>query len=257
MGSSQSSYATPQLPSNLAARGVPPVLQARLRKSWTRLTVDLNEPGASPSYCLTLPSGWDGSMTLRDGALEAGAAIAHADVKGAMQLEHVVVLPPPTTGDSRTGHEILRYKWGRREKYWFAMDVGGGASGRVEKFEWRRSKGKGVKDVGQGSYGWKLVRLAPGDYVEEARGDKGGDEGEEDAGYEEDDASAGGVTSDGKEVVAVWANASLRKMSMTNLGELRLCGSGATGEFGVRWGLMVVMTCMSIWQRETAAAMSS
>ena len=256
MGSSHSTHATPQLPTGLAKRGMPPVLQVKLKHSWSRLTATVNEPGASPSYCLTLPEGWYGSMTLRDGPLETDTPIAHCDMKGKMQLENVISLPPPTTGDARTGKEILRYKWGKREKYWFAMDVGEGSSRRVEKFEWRRSKGKEVRKLGQGSFGWKLVRLSPGDCEEDRRHEKSEDEGEEEAeGDGEEVADA--VTSDGKEVVAVWANASLRRMSMTNVGELKLCGAGATGDFGLRWGLMVVMTCISMWQKENAAAVAA
>ena len=78
---------------------------------------------------------------------------------------------------------------------------------------------------GGGSTGWKLVRLAPGAEDEAAR-----------------------------EVVAVWADAGLPDMSSSTVGELHLLGPGAAGEFGTRWALMVLMSCLSIWQKAAAAS---
>lgn len=257
MGSSHSSLAAPQLPDQFAKRGVPPVIQARLKKSWTRLTINLNEPGAPPSYCATLPDGWWGVLTLHNGPSEADAAIAHAVMKGKSGAASTISLPPPTAGDaSLDGKEVLRYRLRWRETYWFAMDVGEGPNRRVEQFEWRRSRGPHVKSVGQGSYGWKLVRLAPEDH-HRSDDETDGELAKEGVTKEPDDEDEEGeMTKDGKEIVAVWADASMRKMSMTNVGELRLLGPGATGEFGPRWGLMAVMTSLSIWQKAAATAMA-
>ena len=278
MGTSHSSLAVPHLPDQLAKSGVPPVIQARLKKSWTKLTIHLSEPGAEPSYCATFPDGWWGVMTLHNGPSETDRAIAHSVLKGKMMVDNIISLPPPTAGDaSLDGKEILRHKWRvGSEKFWFAMDVGEGAARRVERFEWRHSRGQEVKSMGQGSFGWKLVRLDPGDPEDEdadaedgdlegykefvrggGHGKKGGDAKEDEDEMGREGAASRSLTKDGREIVAVWADASVRKMSMTNVGELQFRGAGATGEFGTRWALMAVMTCLSMWQKAAAAASAS
>lgn len=55
-----------------------------------------------------------------------------------------------------------------------------------------------------------------------------------------------GVTSDGREVVAVWA---LNTMSMTMTKALKFeyMGSAARGELGERWEIMAVVTALRLW----------
>ncbi|SPO04108.1 uncharacterized protein DNG_06791 [Cephalotrichum gorgonifer] len=93
MGSSHSTLTPPQLSDQVAKRGFPPVIQARLKKSWTRITVSLNEPGAEPSYCATLPEGWFGTLTLHDGPNETDALLAHCEMKGKWLVENIISLP--------------------------------------------------------------------------------------------------------------------------------------------------------------------
>jgi hypothetical protein len=99
------------------------------------------------------------------------------------------------------------------------------ASGRRERFEWRHSHGAEVDSLGGRGQGWKLVRLEA--------------------------SSAGGArTSDGREVVAAWANAS---MSLTKTLNFQFFNSGANGMLGERWAVMAVITALRIWDRERKA----
>ncbi|PKS08065.1 hypothetical protein jhhlp_006677 [Lomentospora prolificans] len=118
------------------------------------------------------------------------------------------------------------------------MDVGEGAGRRLERFEWRRSHGQEVKSVGQSSWGWKLVRLGAG-----------GAEADDQVNYDDEGPlTRNGLTSDGKEVVAVWADSNSWK-SISKVGELQFLSSGASGELGIRWSLMALMSCLCMWQK--------
>lgn len=120
--------------------------------------------------------------------------------------------------------------WHMHRSAWFGVEVGGEEKRRREEFEWRRSRGGEVKDLGgRLSYGWKLVRLA-------SEADHGAVEGER------------GYASDGKEVVAVMAhNASL---TLTKGCKIEFMGSGLTGVLGERWEIMAVLTAVQLWQRD-------
>ncbi|WPH01516.1 Hypothetical protein R9X50_00436200 [Acrodontium crateriforme] len=109
----------------------------------------------------------------------------------------------------------------------------GGGAKYPEKFEWRQSRGAEVKSAASSKYttGWKLVRLSN----ENATG----------VGGRRKDREIG-ETSDGKEVVAVWAN--YAKMSMTKVACFQFCGTGATGELGDEWTLMAVLSVLRLWQ---------
>ncbi|KAI0427852.1 hypothetical protein F5Y09DRAFT_314977 [Xylaria sp. FL1042] len=56
-----------------------------------------------------------------------------------------------------------------------------------------------------------------------------------------------GHSSDGKEVVAVCAGAS---MSVTKVLRFRFLGTGADGSLGARWAIMAVASALAIWNRD-------
>lgn len=248
MGHSHSKPTALTLPPNLTHHSLPTRIAAAYQKSWTKVTVLLSDASSpsSPAYAITLDKGWYGSMTMRAGPDVEDAALAKADPAGRVRQDFAVGLPAlGPGGEQRT--EVLRYVVGwRHETYWFAMEVG---RGQVERFEWRRSRGGEVKGVEGGSgWGWKLVRMGAGDAggVEEAAEGRHGHGGDEDG---------NGLTSDGKEVVAVWANPGT--LSFSKLGQFEFRGSGATGELGTLWSIMAVMSCMCIWQKSMQSAITA
>lgn len=237
MGHSDSKLPTPKLSSQAATRGLPPVLRVAYKKSsLSELVLLLSEPDSEPTYCLSVPAGWWGALRLHDGNSPNGTPLVHAKPNGKWKKDYAITLPSFPGYNNTSGAEILRYVMKRRERYWFGLQVGQGAQQHIERFEWRRSHGSEVKAVGGWSYGWKLVRLKEGT-PEDAQ-----------SGGEEPDR-ANGFTSDGREVVAVWADTSSIK-SMSRVGEFQLLGSGRSGELGMNWQLMAMMSCMCIWQRE-------
>jgi len=240
MGSSNSKLILPQISEHTAKNGMPPVIRVTQKKSWKEIICFLSEPGADPLYCINLPDGLWGNMTLHDGPDPTSPPLAHAVGEGRGRVDSGITLPvlPGAEGDPTANKEILRWRVGKKETFWFAMDVGQGADRRLERFEWRRSHGDEVKSIGESSWGWKLVRLG-------ATRAGAGSHDDSDHG---DVNHTTGRASDGKEVVAVWADSKSWK-TLTKVGELHLCGSGSTGELGTSWALMVVMSCMCIWQK--------
>ncbi|KAI0844479.1 hypothetical protein F5Y00DRAFT_248687 [Daldinia vernicosa] len=109
-------------------------------------------------------------------------------------------------------------------------------SGR-EKFEWRPTQGNEVCNMFKHAKGFKLVRLdskGPGDGKGGKRDDRHVDE-----------------TSDGKEVVAVWATEkSLVPSSLTPTNKpfkFELRASGKSGELGSQFGYFALATALKIW----------
>jgi hypothetical protein len=109
-----------------------------------------------------------------------------------------------------------------------------GSGGVREDFEWRHSSGAEVEALGGRHSGWKLVRVSvpPPPSTTITRKKHGNDPGR---------------SSDGKEVVAVWAAA---VMSMSKILYFRFLGTGADGSLGDRWAVMAVASALSIWHRD-------
>jgi hypothetical protein len=121
------------------------------------------------------------------------------------------------------------------------MEIGDGEHRHVEKFEWRRSHGSEVKRIGgKAAWGWKLLRM-------------GNDMGGDDHDHDESGERVDGLSSDNKEIVAVWAESSSFK-SMSKIGDFEFRGSGATGELGQLWSIMAAVSCMCIWQKTMQVA---
>ncbi|KAI8714285.1 hypothetical protein NCS52_01148200 [Fusarium sp. LHS14.1] len=250
MGNSESKPGiAPQMSPEGQQKGVPPIIRASYQNTWSQLicwtsvSLNLGEPDAKPTYSVSLPKGWYGDIILHNGPSTDSAPLASGSRDRVCRTsDYSITLPPLPGSDFDGGLEILRRPSGRKGRWWFGIKVGQGAGQQVERFEWRRSHGSEVKSVGQSRWGWKLVRL-------------GSNKEEDYSSDEEIPDDRDGFTSDGKEIVAVWAGSSCWKMS--GVGELQFRGSGLTGELGTAWALMVVMSCMAIWQkaqRDMAAA---
>ncbi|KAK4446232.1 hypothetical protein QBC34DRAFT_440971 [Podospora aff. communis PSN243] len=225
MGHTSSKPNPVHLPPSLTTHPLPRRFSATHKTSLTRITALLSDPDnpSGPSYAVSWPAGWYGNMILHGGPTKDDEPLATAKFGGKLGCDFYITLPSlPESAQQQERTEILRYEGRlRSEKWWFAMQIGSS----VERFEWRRSHGDAVKEVEGGSgWGWKLVR----------------------------------VVGEGEEVVAVWADAGL---SLSRMGAFEYRGSGATGELGLLWGVMAVVTCMCVWQmrqqRNTTAAIVS
>ncbi|KAK4457557.1 hypothetical protein QBC42DRAFT_291459 [Cladorrhinum samala] len=235
------------MPAETAARGFPRRFDATFKMSLSRIMALLTDPNHpdGPAYAVSWVAGWYGNMIFHGGPTKDHAPLATARSAGKLGRDFNVTLPAgpgaQEQGPGRT--EILRYSPSfRHETWWFAMQVGGDGphAAHVERFEWRRSRGAEVKAVEGGSgWGLKLVRMGPGSA--DLGHASASDDGEDREGPDGPD----GRTSDGKEVVAVWADAG---MSLSRMGTLEYRGSGATGELGLAWSVMAAATCMCLWQ---------
>lgn len=236
---SKASKITPTVSPETAQNVIPQRFVATYKKSWTKLSVYISEPDSDPLYIVDCALGPHGDMVMFNGPTTEHAPLANVKYTGKWGADFKITLPEL---DGRPSHEeILRYKANfKTERYWFAMEVGNGPNRRAEKFEWRRSHSSDIASLGRSKWGWKLVRL-------------GYDAPESETPAQESQDGADGLTSDGKEVVALWADSKMMK-SLTTIGEFEFRASGATGEFGRLWALMAMLTRMCIWQKEVQAA---
>ncbi|KAM0435143.1 hypothetical protein ACHAPT_003233 [Fusarium lateritium] len=245
MGNSESKPGySPQMSPEDQEKGIPPVIRATYQNTWSKLvcwtsvSLNLGEPGSDSTYSVSLPKGWYGDVILHNGPDTGSMPLASgARDRVCRSSDYSITLPPLPGSGFDGGLEILRRPSGMKGRWWFGIQVGQGAERHIERFEWRRSHGSEVKSVGQSRWGWKLVRLGSSKEEEAYSSD------------EEMPDERDGFTSDGKEVVAVWAGSSCWKSFSSVVGELRFRGSGLTGELGTPWALMVVMSCMAIWQK--------
>lgn len=244
MGSSHSKLTTPpQMSVQTASRGFPKSFRLSYKKALSlKMVVHLSEPDSEPLFAFSSPDSFMQMALMHDGPTTDAPPLAALTQEGKMGMDFAIHLPPMASAGFAGGKEILRYHGSlKKETFWFGMQVGEGNGRHLEKFEWRRSHGSEVKSVGQSGWGWKLVRLGGGT----------AGEGGEDGGFDRGD----GFTKDGKEIVAVWADGKAFK-SMTNIGEFQFRGSGATGELGMLWSLMGIMSYVCIYvhvSRQNAA----
>ncbi|KAI1761169.1 hypothetical protein GGR53DRAFT_469612 [Hypoxylon sp. FL1150] len=189
-----------------------------------------------PSWNLYHTLSWSGQpdLVLHRGPSDTLPPLAAGTGGVGVGRHSVIVLPALPNSRLDSSQELLlrvdeaRKKW--RVRFRFAIEVGPDphTAWRREVFEWRHSHGDAVSAFLDGAKaGWKLVRLA----------DSSGDEG-------------GGRlvwprSSDGCEIVAVWAHA---RLSFTKVLKFRFLGSGATGALGDRWAIMAVMTALRMYQ---------
>lgn len=213
----------------------------------------LAEHEEQPLYAVTLSldiAGKSSYLTLHSGPDPDSPALAVAETKRVGRITHrslITVADPgsttTTTTTTTTTEGLSAHASGLTSvSYSFSADVGRGGGGgggqdlRREKFEWRTSRGGEVKNLDRGP-GRKLVRLST-----EADG-VGGTRAVRDP----------GATSDGKEVVAVWADNARWRENRT--GRFQFLGSGATGELGDGFAVLAVATALRIWELGNEASL--
>jgi hypothetical protein len=246
---------------------IPLALKASYNSSWSKLlcsgpkTIHLSPSPSHPndtstqsqtSFKVSLPRGYYGNIIL-DYASKITSPLARATPEGRRGYD--IFLPGSSEAES------LR-RQSRKNRWVFALPVG--FDGEVEMFEWRRSRGNEVKQLGASRRGWKLVRLGSSNR-EQYRSDEDDESlpsysSEDGKGERADSAVASGAIGD-DEVVAVWARTGCLT-SLHDVGEFAFVGSGAGGELGQRFAVMAVMTALCIWQKAvrdeaTAGAVTS
>lgn len=221
----------------------PPTFNVYYQKKLFSATLHISEHADQPLYAIKLP-GWRSGLVLHSGPSDKDAPLATASKGGKWGCHTRVTLPPlPGSSEDASGEAMHSHVSLKTATYQFAIEVGGGGEhARRENFEWRSSRSDEVKQLDKHSRGWKLVRL--------------------DACVEGCDAVPGeppvAVSSDGGEVVAIWAPSS--GLSMTKASKFQFLGAGLTGELGERWAIMAVITALRIWYMEfeaTVAVISS
>ncbi|KAJ5203899.1 uncharacterized protein N7498_004778 [Penicillium cinerascens] len=105
----------------------------------------------------------------------------------------------------------------------FTFSLPIGVRGTTETFEWRRSRGQEVKNLGGRGSGWELVRL-------------------------------NGPYSEAEEVVAVYT---VDLMSPKLSGRFEFTGTGATKELGREWAIITVVTALSLGQKKRDSNMAA
>lgn len=116
------------------------------------------------------------------------------------------------------------------------LDNGAG----TERFEWRQSHGREVRELEHVHWGWKLVRLRQ-QQEEERDADTQTRLGRA--------ARPWATTSDGQEVVAVCAEN--ESMSLNKSLKFQFVSSGATDQLGRTWAVLAVASACRIWQVES------
>ncbi|PSR83505.1 hypothetical protein BD289DRAFT_435803 [Coniella lustricola] len=163
------------------------------------------------------------SIVLHAGPTTSSPSLAGAKM-GTFGRKTVVSLPP-SPGPSWTSSEEEAH-WNRGAGLYshhpliFSIEVrSSDGQLRREEFEWRRSSGDVVAALGGRSVGYKLVRCTSV-------------------------GTMGPTSSDGKEIVAVWA---LHGIRLHQGFRFQFLGSGVDGALGERWSTMAVMTALYMW----------
>ena len=196
-------------------------------------TFHLGEHQDHPVYAVSTHHGWSGNpdVVLHTGTSKYDIPLAAAEITHTIPMTLTIHLPALPGSKQEASIEPLLVYGGISRRFRFSIEVD--AAGAIrEEFEWRHSSGSAIKDYACARQGWKLMRMATGP-----------------PSYEQ----AGYTSSDGKEVVAVWANVA---MSMTKSWRFAFIGTGATGVLGERWAVMAVMTALLMWEQERRARAS-
>ncbi|KAH7216949.1 uncharacterized protein BKA55DRAFT_697656 [Fusarium redolens] len=207
--SSKASTLTPHISQETAAQGIPHNFSASITKR-TSLTLRciLTDPASERAFAVHVPPKGCYDVIVYDGPDAGCPVLATARRNPKWKHDFRINLPALTDGED-TREELLRCTTINKlkEGYWFAMQLGD----RVERFEWRSTRGKQVQGQEGSGWGWKLV--------------KGDDE----------------------EIVAIFKTH--RSLGLNKIGDLTFAGSGITGRFGRQWEIMVVTTWACVWFR--------
>ncbi|GAB7329858.1 hypothetical protein MBLNU13_g01573t1 [Cladosporium sp. NU13] len=258
----------PSYTSDPTSPNIPTALKASYNSSWSKLLCSSSKTihlSPSPSYPanhsqetlkVSLPGGFYGSLIL-DYASKSAAPLARASPEGRRGYD--IILPGSIVAEG------LR-RQSRKNKWTFALPVG--IDGEMETFEWRRSRGSEIKQLGASWRGWKLVRMGRSSrgQFDAAQYHEKDDESlprysSEDEKHERADSAHGIEVGGEDEIVAVWAKTGCWT-SLHDVGEFAFLGSGASGELGQRFSVMAIMTALCIWQKAmrdqaTAGAVSA
>lgn len=209
-------------------------------------TFNLGETEDRPSFAVTFHTvggavSGTSYLSLHSSADPDSPPLAIAAKAGRLGHRAEITLPGPSEaeGDGSVATEDMGAHVSITSvSYAFSIET---SPGRREKFEWRSSKGSEVRGLSSDKHptGRKLVRIGT-----EADG-VGGTRAVRDQ----------GASSDGREVVAVWADNA--KWSGNKAGVLQFYGSGATGALGGRFGVMAVVTAVKIWEMMNEGSLQS
>lgn len=192
------------------AATIPQSLKATYHSSWSKLlcfvpiTVKFHtmnqSPGSSQSLELRLPKAYYGDLILKSvGDSEHHLARASQEGRHGYSI-------------SLRGNAVvqdLRVTGTRRQCWWFALPAG--AHGQIERFDWWRSHGSEVRELGASRWGWKLVRLGSSHETASRKSSFESDSAASSYGSREETIEYGSsahgrsFASDGNEVVATWA----------------------------------------------------
>lgn len=226
----------------------PPVMNGYFQWKLTR-TFHLGPSAEEKLFAVTTHANLLSSkplIELHDGATNEHPIMAtvHADKWG--RTKPATITLPARPGSPHVGSIEEQLVPGSSKGHMFASSIwafevtAADKSGERERFEWRSSHGKEIKDLATGlSNGWKLVWIS---------GSGSGPSGSR-------RERAAGVTSDGLEVVAIIAhNASF---SMTKGFRFAFMGAGLTGTLGEVWEIAALSSALMLWYidaQKTAAA---
>ncbi|KAH9986114.1 hypothetical protein F4779DRAFT_611931 [Xylariaceae sp. FL0662B] len=211
----------------------PPTLNGYLQKGGMSRTLLLGEHAEKPLHAVIMHSGWTSKpeLILHTGPSSTDPVLATAINESRWTNKHVMVELLASEGP-KTAVKITQNAGWRHVTWSFSVDVGLGKDTRRENFEWRHSRSGEIRDLDKYSWGWKLVRLGSEDAA------RGGDRA----------TRSVGATSDGKEVVAVWAIHG--KMSMNKAFKFQYLGSAVTGMLGETFATVALMSALKMWYQE-------
>ena len=172
----------------------------------------------STTHLITLPDGWHGDLIFYNGPTNESDPMAVVTYGSKMGWHDKIRLA------AQPGRAPIEEEVRVRGNGWsmiYAFTVAIDSTSLPERFEWRSSRSDEVKELGEGSHGYKLVRLGPEE-----------------------------------EIVAIAGNAKWTK-SWTKAGAFQFRGRGATGELGEAWAIMAVVSFVRIVQRNMQAAVAA
>lgn len=203
------------------------------KKAWTTLIYRLGEHENQPLFAVTVHTDFKKKprLVLHNGIEPKDPTLATATRDGLVKQHTNIMVPGPPGSASETITEHMKSNTSLTSAtFSFSFDVGRGKDTHREAFEWRHSRGGEVRSLDKWAWGWKLVRLGG------ARPDASGGKR---------DFRGAGETSDGKEIVAVWADNS--KLNLHKVAKFQFLGAGATGELGEEWSIMAAMSGLRLW----------
>ncbi|KAH8894327.1 hypothetical protein GQ53DRAFT_745045 [Thozetella sp. PMI_491] len=172
------------------------------------------------------------AVTIQSGSAGEPAIILHSGESASSRPLATLTFPKSAPGfevsirNFRPGESSMRkevvsaHGWPSRV-YSFTTEVAAQEGVRPGQFEWRRTRGTDVKQLGGRREGYKLVRL-------------------------DGQGIIGPRAGDGKEVVAVCATT---KSTNHSRFVVRFLGTGAAGVLGERWAIMAVITALGLYER--------